>query len=207
MSLHRRQQLLYIAKGGLLLRRHLEHSPRVGPHRRQPGDLHRADAAVVLFQQLALGGYEPAPLGGIHRRRRHPLRHTDHQLVRIGAVDGHPLHIGQLGAYACGDPPPGQGDEVVPKLDAGGINDLFRRVAYIALHLDGVHPEKDHAGGDDRRGNEQHGHHLIQPAEAAPAAAGPAVPALSCHGGHLHSLLRSRNGAPPAGAAFCLFRK
>ena len=45
------------------------------------------------------------------------------------------------------------------------------------------------------------------PAAAAPAAAGPAVPALSCHGGHLHSLLRSRNGAPPAGAAFCLFRK
>ena len=182
MALQHPKQLLHIVQGERLRLLRLNHAAGIGSHRRQAGDPDDVDGAVVLFQQLALTGDEPAALGAVHRSRRHPLRHPDYQAVWIVPLDGHAFHIGQLGADGRRHPAGWQGYEVVADVYAGGVDDLLGGVAHIAGHLDGVYPEKDHAGHDDRRSRQQNGQHLVKPAEPAPSPAGPFVSALSCHG-------------------------
>ena len=169
---------------GLAVLLHLQRGSRLGVHRLDACDL---DALGLLggLQQIPVGGEQPLAAPALHGGCRRALHHQQIHPVGEDPVEHHTLHIGQLLTDAIIDVRLPHGHQVIPHLDAGGINDGLGVIVGVSLYLHLVDPKKYDTGCDHGRRHRHQREQLIEQPKPAPASFPGRMFPLTCHANHL----------------------
>ena len=117
------------------------------------------------------GGGSGSPRG-LDAGHRVPLLHRDDDGAGQAAADGDLLHIGQALEHLVGDLELVHAEQVIPRLDAGGLDDLLLGIAAVARHGHRLHLE-EHGGPHGQRHRHRSGAQQLEQRAQPPLAPFP----------------------------------